>query len=462
MDQNLVIAICLAGGAAGGLVVGYLLAANRAGRRSASLEAANAELRSQTATANQQLAELRSRLEQEQTERVKAQTQLAEANARLQQERQLLEEARARLTETFKAAAGDTLQMATASFLELAKQTLEKVLVQAKGQMDTKHEAIQGLVKPLSDALRQLEEHVRGLEKARQEAYAGLIEQVRALAAANQDLQATTGNLVSALRTPRLVGSWGQVALERVVELAGMTEHCDFSREVSVDTGEGRLRPDLVIHLPGGRQIVVDAKASFEAYHEAVSAGSEQDRQRALVRHAAQIRAHVNALAGKAYWSQFEQAPEFVVMFIPGESFFAAAVNTDKALLEEAMTRRVILATPTTLLALLRAVAYGWRQDLAARNAQQIRDLGRQVYERLRLVAEHLADVGRGLERANAAYNNAVGSIESRLLPAARRLKDLGAAGDGELPAIDPVQTTPRQVTMPGLRPDDQGEVGHA
>ncbi|MDH7599263.1 MAG: DNA recombination protein RmuC [Sedimentisphaerales bacterium] len=458
--QTLLTILLVAAGLAVGLVIGYLAAGIRAARRSAGLEAANAELRSQAAGLSGQLGELRARLEQEQAERIKAQTQLAEAMAHLEQERQLLEEARSRLTETFKATAGDTLQMATSSFLDLARQTLEKLLAQAKGEMDIRHQALQGLVNPLSDALRQLEEHMRGLERARQEAYAGLVEQIKALAIANQDLQATTGNLVSALRTPRSVGSWGQVALERVVELAGMTEHCDFAREVSVDSQEGRLRPDLVVHLPGGRKIVVDAKASFEAYHEAVSAASEQERQKALARHAAQIRAHVNGLAAKAYWEQFDQAPEFVVMFIPGEAFFAAAVSMDRALLEEAMAKRVIIATPTTLLALLRAIAYGWRQDLAARNAQQIRELGRQVYERIRSVTEHLTEVGRGLEKANAAYNSAIGSIESRLLPAARRLKDLGAGGDGELNQIEPVQTCPRQITASELRPEKGADDG--
>lgn len=461
-----IVSVLLAGmGVAAGAAIGYLVAGSIYGKRTASAQAsakaadaALAEARSQVSALVQQLDQTRTRLEQEQAERIKAQTQLAEAMHRLEAERELLEQAKARLTDTFKACAGDTLQAATSSFLDLARQTIEKVFAQAKGDMDTRQQAIQGLVGPIADALRQFEQHVRSVEKTRQEAYAGLMEQIKALASAHNDLQATTGSLVSALHSPKVIGSWGQVALERVVELAGMTEHCDFSRQVSVTSDQGRQRPDLVVHLPGGRRIVVDAKATFEAFHQALSAASEDQRRQALARHAEQVRAHMLSLASKQYWDQFDRAPEFVVMFIPGEAFFAAAVSADTRLLEDAMTRRVVLATPTTLIALLRAVAYGWRQDQAARNAQQIWDLGRQVYERLRIVAEHLGDIGRGLEKANIAYNNAVGSIENRLLPAARRLKDLGAGGDGELAAVEPVQTTPRQITAPELAPGQEGK----
>ena len=419
--------------------------------RASALEATLTETRAQATRAAQDLDALRSRIETEQAARIKAETQLAEAQQRLQEEKRLLDEARARLTDTFKAVAGDTLDSSTAAFLKLAKETFDKVLAEAKGDLGRRHEAIQGLVKPLADSVRQFEEHVRGIEKNRQEAYAGLMEQVKALSSSQQQLQRETGNLVTALRTPKVVGSWGQIALERVVELSGMSEHCDFTKEVSVNTETGRLRPDLVVHLPGDRDIVVDAKATFDAYQQAVSAGSEDQRSGALARHAAQVRAHMTNLAGKAYWQQFEKAPEFVVMFIPGESFFAAAVDVDRRLLEDALERRVVLATPTTLISLLRAVAYGWRQEQIAKNAQAIRDLGRQVYDRLRVMAEHLADVGRGLEKANIAYNNAVGSIEARVLPAARRFKDLGTGSDAEVPVIEPVETTPRVITAPEL-----------
>jgi len=262
---------------------------------------------------------------------------------------------------------------------------------------------------------------------------------------------------VTALRTPKVVGSWGQIALERVVELSGMSEHCDFTKEVSVTTETGRLRPDLVVHLPGERQIVVDAKATFDAYQEAVAAESEDDRKGFLAKHAAHIRAHMVGLSNKDYWRQFDTTPEFVVMFIPGESFFAAAVDVDRRLLEDAMERKVILATPTTLLALMRAVAYGWRQEQIAKNAQEISELGKQLYERMKTLADHISGIGNGLEKANSAYNSAVGSMESRVLPAARRFKDLGVTQGGtDIPVIKHVETTTRALSAPEISEDNE------
>jgi DNA recombination protein RmuC len=228
-----------------------------------------------------------------------------------------------------------------------------------------------------------------------------------------------------------------------------MSDHCDFTEQVTVASEMGRLRPDMIVHLPGEREIVVDAKVALDAFLDAVASTSEKERNDALGRHAAQIRAHMTALAGKGYWEQFPKAPEFVVMFIPGESFFAAAVDADRQLIEDALEKRVVLATPATLIALIRAVAYGWRQEQVARNAQEISDLGKQLYDRMRILAEYLTDIGKGLEKANTAYNSAVGSIEARVLPAARRFKDLGAAPGAEIPLIQPIEITPRALTVP-------------
>ncbi|HRT27541.1 MAG TPA: DNA recombination protein RmuC, partial [Syntrophales bacterium] len=278
--------------------------------RSLALEGTIAELRRQNEKATGELAELRNQLAAVTSARVKAETQLAETMQRLEEEKKLLEEAKSRLADTFKALAGDTLNASTQAFLQLAKETLDKVLTDARGDLGKRQEAIQGMVKPLAESLAKFEEHVRTVEKERQEAYSGLTEHLRILTTSQQQLQKETANLVTALRKPQVRGRWGEMTLRRVVELAGMSEHCDFSEQVTVDGEGGRLRPDLIVRLPAGREIVVDAKVSLEAYLDAVAAESEEARKTALTRHAAQVRSHMNILAEKQYWQQFTKAPE--------------------------------------------------------------------------------------------------------------------------------------------------------
>jgi len=447
------------GAAIGGAIAWYLASARAraaavsrvsdAERRASAAEGGIAELRAQVESARADFDALRRSLDAEREARVKAQTQFAEVTRNLLEQQKLLEEAKARLTDTFKALSSDALKSNNQAFLELARKSLEAVVTDAKGDLGKRQEAIDGLIKPLGEALKHYEDHMRALEQSRQKAYGGIEEQLKTLSDTHQRLEKETRNLGTALRNPQVRGRWGEISLRRVVELSGMSEHCDFTEQVSVDSESGRLRPDMVVHLPGEREIVVDAKVSLDAYLKALSAESDEERQQQLKHHARQTRDHMKKLSEKSYWEQFREAPEFVVMFIPGESFFGAAVDNDPALIEDGMANRVVLATPTTLIALLRAVAYGWRQEQLAQNARAVSELGKQLYERLRTLAQHLVEMGSALEKANQAYNNAVGSMETRVFPAARRFRDLGVATGAEIPIVEPVDSTPRKLNAP-------------
>jgi DNA recombination protein RmuC len=421
-----------------------VLLASEAERRASAAEGGIAELRSQIEGARRDFTTLRDKLESETKARAAAEARLAEVVKGLDEQKKLLEEAKTRLTDTFKALSSDALKSNNQAFLELAKKALEALLVDAKGDLGKRQEAINSLVTPLSESLKRYEQQVQSLEQSRQKAYGSLEEQLRGLAGTHQQLEKETRNLVTALRTPQVRGRWGEISLHRVVELAGMSEHCDYSEQVSVQTEDGLQRPDMVVHLPGGREIVVDAKVSLDAYLSALSAETDADRQNHLTRHAQQIRTHMKQLAAKSYWGQFASTPEFVVMFIPGESFFHAALDNDRTLIEDGMQEGVVLATPTTLVALLRAVAYGWRHEQLAQNAQIISELGKQLYDRLRILSEHFSDIGRSLDRANDAYNRTVRSLESRVFPTARRFKDLGVPASSEIPLCQPLDSSPR------------------
>lgn len=360
------------------------------------------------------------------------------------------------LGEKFKALSRDALKDNNQEFLNLARATLEKFQATAKGDLEQRQQAIDQLVKPLKESLEKVDGKIGEIEKARAGAYAELREQVRTLATSQLQLQAETGNLVKALRTPHIRGRWGEIQLRRVVELAGMVQYCDFTEQANVATEDGRIRPDVIVRLPGNRTIVVDAKVPFEAFYQSISATDDAIRLERLKEHARLVRTHIGHLSRKSYWETVQPTPEFVLLFLPGETFYSAALEQDPKLIEDGINQRVIIATPTTLIALLKAISYGWQQEQRAANADEVGKLGKELYDRLRTFISYFADIGRNLDRALESYNKGVGSLEARVMVTARKFKERGAIPGGEVETLEPVDKSTRVLNLDegGLFPE--------
>ena len=446
------IALGLALGGVGGWLVG------RAGEAGADPRADAAAARARSEEIAKRVAQLEAALETRERDLADARQRSSElterlvrATAELDGERRsaddrlrLLQQADQTLREAFASVSAEALRANNQSFLQLAKASLGEFQKQAAADLDYRQRSIDSLVKPLHDTLDQVGVKLQAVETERASSYSRLSEQLQVLAT-------TTTHLERALQTPHVRGGWGEVQLRRVVEMAGMIDQCDFSEKTTVQTADGRQVPDMVINLPGGRRIVVDAKVPYVAYRQAVEATSDDERAARLREHAGQVKAHMVQLGGRGYWAQFQPAPEFVFMFLPGEGYFSAALQHDPGLIEFGVAQRVIPASPLTLIALLRAVAYGWQQERIARNAEEVSTLGRELYERIWRLAGHLDDLAKGLTRTVDAYNRTVGTIESRVLVTARRFKELGVSAAEEIPETTTVKRTPRPLQAPEM-----------
>ena len=394
-------------------------------------------------------------------ELVRARADLDHERARAEERVATITDAQERLSASFKALSAEALQASMAQLSELARAQLKTTQAEAKGDLERRQQAVEQLVGPLREQLGRVDAQLLRLDQERREQRGRLETQLKALSETGEKLRTETGALVTALRKPNARGQWGQMQLRNVVELAGMVRHCDFLEQTSIASEDGALRPDLIVSMPGGKHVVVDAKAPLQGVLDAYEARDEQERERHLRDHARLLRKHVKALADKAYWAELDSAPDFVVMFLPGEHLYGAALEADPALIEDAMARRVLIATPTTLLAMLRAVAYGWQQERVAESAQAISDLGRDLYGRLQKLSGMLATLGTRLNGTVRAYNETVGSYEARVLPGARRFAEHGAVSEGrEIAPVEQLTITARSVNLvdPEL-PEEEDEI---
>jgi DNA recombination protein RmuC len=431
-----------------GLLFGSLLAWLALRSRTAALQARLSLMDKELTAANARLERLLADQQDLVAARASLETALNSERKTSTEKIELLTRAGEDLQNAFKALAADALKSNNSSFLQIAQETLKRFQSEARGDLEARQKAVADLVAPVRDSLSKVDAQIQQMEIARGEAYGDLKAQVQSLIVTQTELRSETGNLVRALRTPNVRGRWGEIQLRRVVEIAGMLPYCDFAEQETVTGESGRLRPDLVVKLPGGKIVVVDAKTPLQAFLDAFETSDEESRRASFAAHARQVRDHMKTLSGKNYWEQFEATPEFVVMFLPGETFFSAALEQDPGLIEQGVLQRVIPASPTTLIALLKAVAYGWNQEKLARNAHEISALGKELHDRLRNLAGHITAVGTGLDRAVDSYNKAIGSLENRVLVSARKFSELGASVAEDIPELEPIETTARALSF--------------
>ena len=423
--------------------------------RASSVGAIAEERGKQVQQKDDDIGRLRDELNLEKQYKVEAFTRLEVSQKNLEEQRLLLESMKKEMTDTFNALSAAALKSSSEDFLRLASTHLGTIIETTKGKLGEHQVAMDGMIKPLQDTLKRYEEQIKKMEEDRLKTFGSLEEQLRTLTSTHENLQKETSNLVTALRKPQVRGRWGEMQLKRVAELSGMSMHCDFTEQQSVDTEKGRIRPDMIVHLPMGREIVVDSKVSLEAYLDAIAASTDEERKTKMEKHAQQVRAHMRGLSSKEYWNQLDKSPEFVVLFIPGESFLSAALDIDTTLIEDGIQKRVIVATPTTFIALLRAIAYGWQQEHITKNAQEISMLGKELFERTSTMIKHFDDLGSAIRKATDAYNKTAGSMESRVLPSVRKFRELGVTGTGEIPALEQIDYTPRNLQAPPTDVED-------
>lgn len=449
--------------AIGGLLVWLLCRIWYRSKLAAALEkfnAASSDLQKNLQHQAGELEQLTNRLEQAEKSmdtRNRELVELTGLKAAAEEKAANLEQFQEKLPDLFRSVSLKIMQDNNKAFMDLAGTTMSKYFSAAASDLESRQQTIGTIVKPINEALERYDRQIRELERAREKAYGGLVQQVESLADSQNALQRETGKLTSALSKPHVRGRWGEITLKRVAELAGMQDHCDFIEQASVNAADGLLRPDMIIQLPAGRNIVVDSKVPLASYLEAQAAGSPEERETLMENHAKHVQTHIRQLSRKAYWTQFQPTPEFVVLFIPGENFFSAALARDPNLIETGAAHQIILATPTTLISLLKTIAMGWRQEALTENAKVISSLGNDLYQRLAVMTGHFKTLGRDIERTTESYNKMVGSFERRVLATARKFDGLGLSlkSDNPLPELDPIENRPRQLTENTLEKND-------